>query len=244
MTEQELLEVIHKAVRKGAISLDLSYNRLSRLPPEIGQLVRLQSLNLGFNQLSQLPPEIGQLTNLQSLDLRSNQLSQLPPEIGQLVRLQSLNLSDNQLSQLPPEIDQLTNLQSLDLRFNQLSQLPPEIQKYLNAPKEAAKQIPRYYRQVLEQETDRLYEAKLLIVGEGGAGKTSLAKKVEDENYPLDSAEQSTEGIDIIQWEFPFKEDKAFRVNSQYLGFWRAGNLPCHPSIFPDQTLPLYLGGR
>ena len=194
-------------------TLDLSSNHLSALPPGIGPLTRLQTLNLSYNELSALPPEIGQFTHLQTLSLSYNELSALPPEIGQLTCLQTLDLRHNQLSALPPEIGQLAHLQTLYLSSSQLSALPPEIKKYLDNPKETAKEIPRYYRQVLEQETERLYEAKLLIVGEGGAGKTSLAKKVEDETYQLNSAEQSTEGIDIIQWKFPFKEGRKFRVN-------------------------------
>ena len=36
------------------------------------------------NRLTTLPPEIGQLSSLTQLDLFNNQLSSLPPEIGQL----------------------------------------------------------------------------------------------------------------------------------------------------------------
>jgi GTPase SAR1 family protein len=42
-----------------------------------------------------------------------------------------------------------------------------------------------------------------LIVGEGGAGKTSLVKKIENETYKLQPDEKSTQGIDVIQWKFP-----------------------------------------
>nr|WP_293112549.1 COR domain-containing protein [Moorena sp. SIO4G3] len=58
-----------------------------------------------------------------------------------------------------------------------------------------------------------MYEAKLLIVGEAGAGKTTLAKKIENPNYQLHKNEESTEGIDIIQWEFPLENGRDFRVN-------------------------------
>ena len=85
--------------------------------------------------------------------------------------------------------------------------------EYSKNRKQAAEHIPRYYRQISEQKIEQLYEAKLLIVGEGGAGKTSLAKKIEDEQYQLVAAEQSTEGIDIIQWKFPLSNGKEFRVN-------------------------------
>ena len=54
---------------------------------------------------------------------------------------------------------------------------------------------------------------KLLLVGEGGAGKTSLAKKIQDERYPLNPLEASTEGINVIRWDFERPSNKRFRVN-------------------------------
>ncbi|BAY85851.1 Miro domain-containing protein [Calothrix parasitica NIES-267] len=188
-------------------NLDLSSNLLTDLVREFLQLTNLQSLYLSGNQLSSLPAEVVQLTNLKSLYLSSNQLSSLPAEIGQLINLQSLYLRSNQLSSLPAEIGQLTNLQSLYLDGNPLESPPPEILS------QGTKAILNFYKQQLEQETERLYEAKFLIIGEGGAGKTSLAKKIEDENYQLKSDEESTEGIDVIQWKFPLDNGKEFRVN-------------------------------
>jgi Leucine-rich repeat (LRR) protein len=219
-------------------SLDLRYNQLSVLPKEIGQLTSLQSLYLHRNQLSALPGEIVQLTLLQTLDLNSNQLSVLPGEIVQLTSLQSLYLHRNQLSALPGEIGQLTSLQRLDLEDNQLSALPPEIKQLPNlkwldlrgnpvpippeilGPKELrerpgdVKEILEFYFQVQDPaETEPLYEAKFLIVGEGGAGKTSLVKKIETETYELQSDEKSTQGIDVIRWDFPLPNGQNFRVN-------------------------------
>ena len=189
-------------------SLDLGINKLSSLPAEIVQLINLQSLNLSFNKLSSLPAEIVQLTNLQSLNLYSNQLNSLPAEIGQLINLQSLNLYSNQLNSLPTEIGHLhDSLTKLTLDNNPLESLPPEIRN------KDFQVILNFYKQQLEQTIDRLYEAKLLIIGEGGAGKTSLAKKIEDEDYQLKYDEESTEGIDVIQWKFPLPDGKEFRVN-------------------------------
>jgi GTPase SAR1 family protein len=65
----------------------------------------------------------------------------------------------------------------------------------------------------LDEGTDRLYEAKLVILGEPGAGKTSLAKKLVDAHYALSPTEKSTEGIEIVCWKFPFREGKDFVVN-------------------------------
>ncbi|MEH1800375.1 MAG: COR domain-containing protein [Nostoc sp.] len=219
-------------------SLHLRRNQLSSLPPEFGQLTNLQSLDLRRNQLSNLPEEFGQLTNLQSLYLENNQLSSLPPEFGQLTNLQSLHLRRNQLSNLSAEFGQLTNLQSLDLENNQLSSLPPQIRQLLNLkkldlrknplpippeilgpkdlsenPGDVSEILDFYFRVQDPAETEPFYEAKFLIIGEGGAGKTSLAKKIKDETYKLQPEEKSTEGIEVIRWHFTQPNGKDFRVN-------------------------------
>ncbi|MBD2459869.1 leucine-rich repeat domain-containing protein [Oscillatoria sp. FACHB-1407] len=196
-------------------SLDLSSNELSQLPPEITQLQNLQSLDLSSNELSQLPPEITQLQNLRSLDLSSNQFNTLPIQVIQLVNLEELNLQNNQLSQLPSEIQQLVRLNKLDLRGNPLP-IPPEIlgpeNKYAN-PGDVHEILEFYFRVQDPNESELLYEAKFLIVGEGGAGKTSLAKKIEKESYELKPEEKSTEGIEVIRWNFPLPNGHEFRVN-------------------------------
>ncbi|MGF2011026.1 COR domain-containing protein [Nostoc sp. DedVER01b] len=189
-------------------TLNLSNNQLSSLPPEIEELTNLQTLNLSSNQLSSLPPEIEKLTNLQTLDLRENQLSSLLPEIGKLTNLETLNLRENQLSSLPPEIGKLPNLRSLQLRRNPLP-IPPEILASGNVNEV----LDFYFRVQDPSETEPFYEAKFLIIGEGGAGKTSLAKKIADENYKLQLDEESTEGIEVTQWHFTLPNGKDFRVN-------------------------------
>ncbi|BBD69748.1 Miro domain-containing protein [Nostoc commune NIES-4072] len=219
-------------------ALYLGNNQLSNLPPEIVQITNLRALYLWDNQLSNLPPEIVQLTNLRSLHLWGNQLSNLPPEIVQLTNLRSLYLWNNQLSSLPPEIVQLTNLRLLDLSNNQLSSLPPEIRQLANlkkldirrnpvpiqpeilGPKDLSKNpgdvkeiLDFYFRVQDPTETEPLYEAKFLIIGEGGAGKTSLAKKITDETYKLQPEEKSTQGIEVIRWDFTQPNGKDFRVN-------------------------------
>ncbi|WP_202965067.1 F-box protein, partial [Neochlamydia sp. EPS4] len=117
---------------KNIMALDLYKAGLIYLPPEIGQLSKLQELNLSQNQLTSLPAEIGQLSKLQTLKLNQNQLTALPVEIGQLSQLQWLNLRQNQLTNLPAEIGQLSNLLQLHLDQNQLTALPAEIGQLSN----------------------------------------------------------------------------------------------------------------
>ncbi len=226
-------------------SLNLDGNQLSQLPPEIIELQSLTSLNLDGNQLSQLPPEIIELQNLTSLSLSSNQLSQLPPEIIELQNLTSLSLSSNQLSQLPPEIDQLQNLTSLSLSSNQLSQLPPEIGQLKNKIRLNIADnpwpdalTPLFDRPTLEiltylrslQGGSPQYEAKILLIGEGGVGKSSLLAALKGDQFvegrlTTHGIEQTTlstthpnttieEALRLNFWDFGGQE--VYRITHQF----------------------------
>ncbi len=189
-------------------ALYLSSNQIRELPAEIGSLNNLTTLDLSSNQIRELPAEIGNLNNLTTLDLSSNQIRELPAEIGNLTKLTRLDLKNNKLTQLPAQIGKLSNLTSLSFENNNIINLPPpEIEQ------KGTRAIINFYRQQLEQNIDHLYEAKLLIIGEGGAGKTTLAQKINDNNYQLKMDEESTEGIDVIQYYFPLDNGKDFRIN-------------------------------
>jgi internalin A len=212
-------------------SLDTLYiqgNKLKSLPTGICNLRSLKALNLSRNQLTELPPDIAKLTNLSTLYLYENHLESLPKEIGELTRLSTLYLNSNNLINLPMEIGKLANLIILYLNNNRLRSLPKKILdlklSYLylqNNPlpflppeiriKDGLK-ILDFYRQQVEQETDRIYEAKFIIIGESGAGKTTLANKIKSSDYHLQE-EDSTQGIDVIEWQFLLDNGKEFRVN-------------------------------
>ncbi|MCV6639203.1 COR domain-containing protein [Candidatus Albibeggiatoa sp. nov. NOAA] len=64
----------------------------------------------------------------------------------------------------------------------------------------------------MEQGLVKVYEAKVLVLGEGGAGKTSLANKILDADYKLKSEEKSTQGIDILKYQFLI-DDKKFTAH-------------------------------
>jgi small GTP-binding protein len=198
--------------------LHLEFNQFNELPSRIGQLNNLTEFYLQFNQLSELPSEIGLLSNLRELNLLSNQLKYLPRQIGQLRNLSKLYLMDNKLEELPKEITQLRSLETLYLNDNQLSHLPNELVQLKNLkelhlegnpltspPIEIAAQgisaIRNYFKKSAKTGGRTLYEAKLMIVGQGSVGKTCLMKRLISDEYPGEQA--TTEGIDIQKWELP-----------------------------------------
>ncbi|MHC5675721.1 COR domain-containing protein, partial [Nostoc sp.] len=138
--------------------------------------------------------------------LSNNQIKTLPEAISDLQNLTALYLSNNQIKALPESIHQLQNLTNLQLNGNLIEKPPPEIVA------KNTEAIKNYFRQLEAQGKDYLYEAKLLIVGEGGAGKTTLAKKIEKPNYQLQE-EDSTKGIEVIKWSFSMDNGREFRVN-------------------------------
>jgi internalin A len=217
------------------MELDLSENLLTTLPPEIGSLVKLQRLNLRGNKLSLLSPRIGTLTELKDLDLSRNRLTALPLETGSLTVLRRLDLDNNQLIALPPEIGSLARLTLLYLDSNQLIALPPEIRKlerslqrlYMHfnpklglseevlgshwneddegvfAAKPAA--ILAAYFGSRTSKAQPLNEVKLLFVGHGRVGKTSLVKALRGVAH--DEGEGETQGIE--RHKIPLKHGKS-----------------------------------
>ena len=202
-------------------SLYLMNNQLTGLPDVIGQLSNLQSLHLSDNELTELPDVIGQLSNLQSLHLMNNRLTGLPDIIGQLSNLQSLYLFDNELTGLPDTIGQLSNLQSLHLMNNRLMGLPDLISQLSNLrkldldgnPLNPALQsaynagfdtLMAYLRSLHEAEP--LYEAKLVLVGEGNVGKTTLLKALMGKDTCRDEPTTHGVSIDIEALHLPHPE--------------------------------------
>jgi internalin A len=182
--------------------LDISGNNIKELPDEICTLKKLKTLDISSLGLTKLPECLGSLENLQELNISNNKISFIPDSFSKLKNLQALNLINNNISQFPPHFDNLVRLSHLNIKGNPIDSIPIEIEK------QGSQGIINYFISL----TDgiELHEAKLLIVGHGGVGKTKLM-------YSLIQKEpktiKTTEGIDIRHWPITTDNIRDFRVN-------------------------------
>jgi internalin A len=191
MDKRELNTIISTAIKNGENYVDLSNNNISALPPEIGNAKRIISLVLKNNKLTALPSEIGKLENLAVLDISDNPIKAIPQEIFDLP-IRRLDVNNCQLTSIPIEIRK-SRLQVLDLRNNRLP-IPIEILERIDDPYT----ILEYYFRHIAQERRPLNEAKMILVGQGSVGKTSLARMLIAGIF--DPRESKTDGISIQKW--------------------------------------------
>jgi internalin A len=216
---------IEEALRERSLKLDLSSLKLTSVPEALGQLTALQELYLYNNQLTSLPEALGHLTELKHLDAHNNRLASVPESMGQLTALQRLSLSCNRLTSVPEVLGQMTAMHTLWLYNNQLTSVPealrrlPSLERLFlhgnpglgipedalgptsndvysgNAKPKPSKEILEYYFSTRGDAGVALREMKLIVVGWGKAGKTTLVKRLAGEPMNLEEAE--THGIMI-----------------------------------------------
>lgn len=87
-------------------------------------LALLQVIDLSQNKLSSIPDEMGFLSSLKHLNLRHNRLSSLPKTFSNLKSLENLNISENRFRAFPVAICSLPKLVKLDITGNAVSHLP------------------------------------------------------------------------------------------------------------------------
>ncbi len=223
-------------------SLNLSGNQLSTLPDSLGRLKKLHELNLGVNNLVSLPESIGALESLNDLNIAKNQIKKLPNSIVKLFQLTNLYLgiqNGNPISELPSSFEKLINLKTLNCTNCQFTDLPPSLTQLVHletlelkgnplnpalqsAYKQGLDAVKAYLRS-LEQNAEPLHEAKLVLVGEGNVGKTTLlrALKSDKEQAPR-QGEPTTHGVEIdihgLKLPHPDKDGVEIQLNAWDFG--------------------------
>lgn len=197
--------------------LDLNENALEQLTLPAG-FDALKYLDISRNQLKQLDFQVS-LPAVTFLDVSANQLDNLTlntPELqyaylldNQLTalsfislprQLEVLHLKNNQLESLPNNFSSFNSLNSLFIHGNPLPAIPKELissEENGNSYEEVWN-----YLQDLGAGTVINTRVKLIIVGNGRVGKTSLYRRLSNE--PYNKEEPFTHGVQIGQLD---KED-------------------------------------
>jgi hypothetical protein len=169
-------------------TLVLSRSGLEKIGADIfPRLTNLQCLNLPQNELTELPSQIGSLTKLTRLSVHSNRLKNIPETILQLTSLKELLAHNNYLGALPTSIPQyLTRLQDLKavVQRERGSTTPRSMSasvQFLFKDEEKAIQNKEAKFMGLFKYLDearkglmKLNRCKLMLVGDGGIGKSKL----------------------------------------------------------------------
>ncbi len=175
-------------------------NELEHIPEKITHLKSLKGLWMGTWRgrwkISDASFLSG-LTGLQSLDLSSNQISDAN-FLEELLKRGKMEVS----------LEEYDFVGKINLHDNPLKNPPIEIVK------QGREAILNYFEE-LEGGSETVYEAKLLIIGQAGVGKTSFKTRFVDVNAPLpDEEADTTVGIDISQYIFDAKgDDPEFTMN-------------------------------
>ncbi|WP_176722477.1 COR domain-containing protein [Candidatus Thiosymbion oneisti] len=172
---------------------------------------RADRLDLSNMNLEELPADIGDITTLTALDLSSNRLSKLPASIGNLKNLNHLWLYNNNLRFLPAELSNLDKLSTFAIDRNPL---PDSL---ITTAKRGTQDALTYLKS-LYGGAEELYEAKLVLVGEGAVGKSSLVSALKGERFIENRA--TTHGIEITSLSVPYPASHNRNIN---LNVWDFG---------------------
>jgi internalin A len=121
------------------------------------------------------------------------------------------------LSVLPSEIRHLKSLKGIYLHGNDDLSLPlellgptwSEVYSSKEEPSDVVSILDYYFR--AREQSSPLNEAKLILVGFGAVGKTSLVEQLVHGRF--DPAERKTEGIAITDWDLRLHDEESVRLH-------------------------------
>ena len=181
------------------VALSLANNQVRVIPDSIGCLSRLNRLYLSENLIEVIPDSLSKLRSLNRLTLGDNRISVIPEFISDLEKIERLDLSGNNISSLPECLENLPELKNIDLRRNTLP-IPPELlgSADMSEPCGNPSAIFNYLRELHKGDRRPLNEAKVLLIGQGSVGKTSVINRLINGNY--NAMEEQTDGLAITKW--------------------------------------------
>jgi len=159
----------------GLQSLDLSKNKIKYIR-SLANLTGLQSINLSGNQINDISC-LANHTGVRTLDLSRNQISNIN-FLANLPKLHYLNLSGNQISDIKPFFPLIKRGIPIKLRGGGGIFIAenPITSPTLSIVEKGTQAILNWFEQIQQHGEEPLFEAKLMILGQGGAGKTTFAQ--------------------------------------------------------------------
>lgn len=181
-------------------ALDLSFNEISAEGARaLASLTNLTSLNLGYNQIgAEGAHALASLTNLTSLDLSYNRIGdEGAGSLASLTNLTSLRLQTSAITALRFVL-QMPCLSELYAFDNYITDAPSEL---VCAPHTDCLPALRAYWRDLAQAAVRNEVVKVLLVGNGCVGKTTLAHGLAHGRAPDMPVVERTHGIELQTFE-------------------------------------------
>ncbi len=180
-------------------TLDCSETPVADLGP-LAQLTQLQSLACSGTQIAELDP-LAELTQLRSLACSNTQVADLRPLVG-LPALKRLYIEGCRLTEAFRDVWEKRSLKTVYLTGTHIPGVPTDLfvpaESYERNDHLAA--IRAHFRD-LDQGASTLTDAKLIVLGNGRAGKTQLVRRLRGEDFQQDS--DSTHGIKITSAQLP-----------------------------------------
>jgi internalin A len=179
-------------------TLDLGNNTITDIS-FLQDLKQLNTLKLSYNKISEII-FLKDSNPLIYLDLSNNEISDIS-FLQDLNQLTYLDLSNNQIQFIPEFVFELKTWQ---VTVNEILDNNP----VSNPPIEIIKQGKEAVLEWFQVEKGKFNEIKIILIGEPGAGKTSLLKRLKNDEF--DKREHQTNGINIV--DIDFKQTKTFET--------------------------------
>ncbi len=221
----------------------------------IGKLFNLKKLDLYKNEIKNISI-LENLKNIEELYLSNNQITNIFI-LENLKNIKNLELSNNQITDIS-SLENLKQLEYIDLSNNQITDISPikhlfkeddfdcelENNPLKFPPKEIVElgkdAINEYFEHIEKHGETILREAKIVIIGEAGAGKTTFAKKLQNKNAQMPKPSDTTLGIEVYKYQFNLKNQDNF-----YTKLWDFGGQDIyhgtHQFFFSDKSLYVLL---
>ncbi|WP_223599830.1 COR domain-containing protein [Chryseobacterium sp. GVT01B] len=188
------IERIRLAKQKKNNYLNLSGLRLLDIPEDISNMDYLIELDLSYNFLPTLPEMVAKMRYLKILNLKNNYLTNIDFIYGVYYAHTYINISNNLLYDVPESLTYLNYKTEIDFQSN------PFISKLPEALVDSSIQRIKDYFDLIKNYDNRekLYETKLIFVGKGEVGKTTLMKVLKNnKTRVIKGKEDTTHGINI-----------------------------------------------